>query len=123
MCWIISINNKLWEGVSCSNRGIYTVIQTRQKMPNRSLAAMLPRATTHYRQKCQFQNIPNRSVIFWRVLACFGVFGKYKRCYIAMLGDVTSGAELDVVLKENDRTIYTKNNIREGDRRKKQTIT
>ena len=83
---------------------------------------MLPRATTHYRQKCQFQNIPNRSVIFWRVLACLASINA-RGCNIAMLGDVTSGAELDVVLKENDRTIYTKNNIREGDRRKKQIIT
>ena len=83
---------------------------------------MLPRATTHYWQKCQFQNIPNRSVIFWRVLACLASINA-RSCNIAMLGDVTLGAELDVVLKENNRTIYTKNNIREGDRRKKQIIT
>ena len=80
-------------------RGIYTIIQTRQKMPNRSLAAMLPRATTHYRHKCQFQNIPNRSVIFWRVLACLASINA-RGCNIAMLGDVTSGAELDVYLKK-----------------------
>ena len=47
--------------------------------------------------------------VFWRVLVCLASINA-RGCNIAMLGDVTSGAELDVVLKENDRTIYTKNN-------------
>ena len=63
--------------------------------------------------------IPKHSKSKCDLLACFGVFWRVlaylasinaRGCNIAMLGDVTSGAELDVVLKENDRTIYTKNN-------------